>query len=220
MRRIAVVLFALATLLVSTNARAGDRPETEHLVLAGAGMAVPTYFLGVIIHEGSHAVAARSFGATITRFQILPGRHPKTGVFYFGYASWRGRLTRGELAFTLLAPKLTDALMLGGYTVLWATDNLPDNAYGGLALAVLATGFWVDFTKDVFLHWRPTNDVTRVFHQYGKKSFWSQLPGRLVYAGLSAAGAYVVLRGYQKVFSDEDDPSRAVFLVPLVQSRF
>jgi hypothetical protein len=220
MRRIAVVLFAVATFLAPSNARADDRPETEHLILAGAGMAVPTYFLGVILHEGSHAVAARSFGATITRFQILPGRHPKTGVFYFGYAGWRGKLTRSELVFTLLAPKLTDALMIGGYTALWATDNLPDNAYGGLALAVLATGFWVDFTKDLFLHFRPTNDVTRVFHQYGRKSFWSQLPGRLVYAGLSAAGAYVVLRGYEKVFSDEDDPTRAMFLLPLAQGRF
>lgn len=215
-----MVLLAAVTLLAPATARAGDRPESEHLVLAGAGMAVPTYFIGVIAHEGSHALAARAFGATITRFQILPGRHPETGVFYFGYAGWRGKLGPGELAFTLLSPKLTDAVMLGGYTVLLATDNLPDNAYGGLALAVLATGFWVDFTKDLFLHWRPTNDVTRVFHQYGRKSFWSQLPGRLVYAGLSAASAYVVLRGYQKVFADEDDPSQAAFLLPLAQGRF
>jgi len=220
MRRLAVVSVLALMLLSPASARADDRPEARNLVLAGAGMAVPTYFLGVILHEGSHAVAARAFGARITRFQILPGRHPETGVFYFGYAGWRGKLTPCEKVFTLLAPKLTDAVALGGYTILVATDSLPDNAYGSLALTVLATGFWVDFSKDVFMHWRPTNDVTRIFHTYGKKSFWSQLPGRLVYAGLSAAGAYVVLRGYQKVFSDDDNPSGAAFLLPLAQGRF
>ena len=34
----------------------------EYVVLAGVAMAPPTYLLGVLAHEGSHALAAEAFG--------------------------------------------------------------------------------------------------------------------------------------------------------------
>src|SRR5687768_1681491 len=97
------------------SARADERPPTSHLLWAGVGMSIPTYAIGVIAHEGSHALAATLSGAEVREMSLVPGRHPRTGKFYFGYVDVRGlRCDRQRAAF-LLAPKLTDALALGSY---------------------------------------------------------------------------------------------------------
>ena len=130
----------------------GDHPETRHLVWAGLGMAVPTYFIGVVAHEGSHALAATMVGAEVTELHLLPGvRH---GRFYFGYVRVSGLGGTGDRVLFLLAPKLVDLAMLGSYGALVLGEHTPENHYGRLALAVLATGFWVDFSKDIPAFWR------------------------------------------------------------------
>lgn len=205
---IAVLVAALGT------ARADDdRPGTGTLVLAGIGMAVPTYFLGVIAHEGSHALVGKLAGGEVVEFRILPGRNPRTGAFHFGYTRIAGAMTRGEKTWFFLAPKLTDMLMLGGYAALLELDAVPDNRYGRLALAVLATGFWVDFSKDIFSR-RPYNDMVRLYDLRGWDSEWRRLPWRALHLGVSLATAYVVYRGYEGVFEDEP------VVVPLVLGSF
>ena len=128
---------ALVLLLFGRTALADD-PSDRDLVLAGAAMALPTYFLGVVMHEGSHALSAKAFGAEILEFSVLPSI--RDGRFYFGYVRWQGYLTDCEKVWSLLMPKVTNAVFFGGYTLLLATDTLPENDYGRLALAVFATG--------------------------------------------------------------------------------
>ena len=94
---------------------------------------------------------------------------------------------------------------------------LPDGHYSQLLLAVLATGFWVDFTKDLLAFWQP-NDFQRSLTKNGKRSFWQRLPYRVVYATVSAATGYVVLRGYDELLED-DDPGGAM-MAPLFQGSF
>jgi len=217
-------LIALVTVIVCAPsvARADDDPSNTRLVLTGLAMAPPTYLLGVIAHEGSHALTAKMFGFEVSRFQILPGRHPRTGVFYFGYTQIKGRIAGGRKSWFLMAPKITDALMLGGYALAVGTDTLPDNEYGQLALAVLATGFWVDFSKDI-LSFRDTNDTVRVYDNHGLHSEWERLPFRLLHLGLSVGAAYYIVKGYDNFLGDEDDAemttARAVVL-PVWQSSF
>jgi hypothetical protein len=176
------------------------QPHPEYLVLAGAGMALPTYMLNLTLHEGSHALSALSFGAEVTRFSVLPGRYD--GKFYFGYVEYRGRLTVAQRTFFLLAPKIPDVLALGTYAALVGTGTLPRNAYGRMALAVLATGFWVDFSKDLVAFWSPP-DVTRALRLHGLRTFVSRLPFYALHLALSGAGAYLLVRGYQGVFSPD-----------------
>lgn len=192
-------------------------PDDDNLVLAGLAMAPPMFFLGTLLHEGTHAMVAHGFGADIIRFRFWPSRHPVTRTFYFGYVSYRGRLSRGEKAFFLFAPKLTNLALFSGWAALYASDSFPDEKYSRLALSVFATGLWVDFSKDI-IAWRPTNDIVRVYNMAGIDTEWKKLPFRLFHAGLSIAAAYLIYESYEDVFEDETDV--AARIVPLLQGRF
>lgn len=210
----ALLVLALAMAWVPAGAaRADERPPTSHLVWAGLGMAVPTYVLGVAVHEGSHALAARAVGAEVTEVHLLPGVYH--GHFFFGYVQTLGLASRADRVFFLIAPKLVDMAMLGGYAAMELTDSAPGNHYLHLATTVLATGFWVDFSKDIPAFWGHS-DVVKLYNLWGAKSEWQRLPLRLVHAGLSAAAAYAIARGYQHVFEkDGKDGGATAVVVPL-----
>src|SRR5947207_2711781 len=98
----AAALALLLALACPRVARADGEASTGALLLAGAGMAVPTYMLGVIWHEGTHAAVASAFGAELVELRLYPSVYQ--GHFYFGLTRWRGDLTDNQKAFTLIAP--------------------------------------------------------------------------------------------------------------------
>jgi hypothetical protein len=214
---------ALLWLLIGAArpALADQRPETDNLIWAGLGFAVPTYFLGVAAHEGSHALAASMAGGEVTELHVLPGvRH---GRFYFGYVRTRGLATPGARAFFLVAPKLIDLAVLGAYSAAVLTDHTPGNHYARLGVTVLATGFWVDFSKDIPAFWSHS-DVVKLYDIAGATSELRRLPLRLVHLGLSAAAGAVLWIGYRDVFDDDDsggDPAGdSALLLPLAVGSF
>lgn len=213
-------MLALAAWLAAPRAaRADDRPETSHLVWAGVGMALPTYVIALVAHEGSHALTAKLVGADVTHVRLLPGVNPRDGKFYFGYVGVRGLTARGDRVWFFLAPKLVDLAVLGAYGAAVLTDHTPENAYGGLALAVLATGFWVDFSKDIPAFWRHS-DIVKLYDTVGATTELRRLPLRILHAGLSAAAAYTIVRGYQDVFDDDDGDGAAALVLPLALGTF
>ena len=215
-----IALLALAAQLALAGAAAPARaePSDRELVYWGLAMAPPTYLLGVSLHEGSHALAGLLAGAEITEVHLFPpGRDPMVGKFRFGWVYARGLRTRNERAFFYLAPKLTDTALLGGIAALAFTDAWPENRYGQLALAVLATGLWIDFSKDLVLFSRH-NDVVKGLRQWCLTG-WRQIPARLVYAGAIAGLGVVVTRALQRTFAD-DDPAAAPRVVPLARLAF
>jgi hypothetical protein len=209
----------LAALVGSATAAAAE-PDDQDLVLAGLAMAPPTYFIGVVSHEGSHAIAAKLVGAEVTSISFLPGRDPATGAFHFGLTRVKGLRGKGEKVFFFLAPKIVDAALLGGFGALVLTDAWPENRYGQLALTVLATGFWVDFSKDV-LAFRKSNDVVKVFDLWCMNTTGRQIAVRLAYTGAVAGFGYLVWRGYDRTFRLTDDPaSPRTVMLPLVNTTF
>jgi hypothetical protein len=210
--RAAVLIAPLAVLLCTAAPRRaladdGDA-STGALLFAGAGMAIPTYVLGVMWHEGTHALVASSLGADLLELRLYPSMY--RGHFYFGLTRWTGNLDCPEKAFVLLAPKLTDLILLGGYSLVVAAGGLPENDYGALALTVLATGAWVDFSKDLFSV-NATNDVIKAQALYGRENEWQRLPVRLAQAALAAASGYVLYLGYAEVFGKDASPAPMVF---------
>ena len=194
-------MLAILLVLAARPAAADQRPETENLVWAGLGFAVPTYFIGVAAHEGSHALAAKLAGGEVTELHVLPGvRH---GRFYFGYVRTRGLATPGARAFFLVAPKLVDLAVLGAYSAAVLSDHTPDNHYARLGVTVLATGFWVDFSKDIPAFWSHS-DVVKLYDLAGATTELRRLPLRLVHLGLSATAGAVLWIGYRDVFDDDD----------------
>lgn len=210
---IAIVVLALACLAAPARAEPSDR----ELVYWGLAMAPPAYLLGVSLHEGSHALAGKLVGAEITKVHLFPpGRDPRSGKFRFGWVYARGLRSKGDRIFFYLAPKVTDAVLLGGIAGLVFTDAWPENRYGQLALAVLATGLWIDFAKDVVL-FSKHNDVVKAFDLWCMKG-WKQVPARLVYAGAVVGLGVVVARALQRTF--DDAPAAAPRIVPLAGASF
>jgi hypothetical protein len=215
-RRTPRALLALLALLAASPAHA--EPSDRTLVYAGLGMSIPAYFLGVTVHEGSHAVAAELVGADTLQLHLLPGRNPRNGAFQFGWTRVQGLEGDGERQLFLGAPKIVDAVLLGTYGVLWATDGLPEGRWGHLVVQVLATTFWVDFAKDVLVFNRH-NDVVRMFTMAGLDTEWKRLPARVLYAAADAGLAYLVLRGWVDLF-EKDDAEAEPLVVPLVAGGF
>jgi hypothetical protein len=212
MMRAAIVIVLLLT------ARAGAEPSDKRLVVTGLLMAPPTYFLGVTLHEGSHAVMAKLRGAKVLEVRLFPpGRDPKVGAFRFGWTYVSGLKTKTDRLLFYIAPKITDAILLGGFAALVFTDAWPANKYGSLALTVFGTGLWVDFAKDVVV-FRKTNDVVKVFDLWCFRG-WRQIPARLVYGAVSIGFGLAVAKSYQRTFSDEEDAT-APRIVPVVTSAF
>jgi hypothetical protein len=215
--RALVVILALAVVATPSSARA--EPDNDDLLWAGLAMTPPTYFIGVVTHEGTHAIAAKLVGAEVTSISFLPGRDPQTGAFHFGLTRVRGLKGTGEKVFFYISPKLVDIALISGFGALVLTDNLPRNRYGQLALTVLATGFWVDFSKDIFA-FRKSNDIVKVFDLWCITGWKRQLGARLVYAGAIAGLGYFVYRGYDKTFDEPDDPAPRTTMFPLLTTSF
>lgn len=203
-RRALMLLSTLAALTSAVESAHAD-PSDGELALVGLALTPPTYFLGVALHEGSHALAAKALGAEVLSVSLLPGRDPRTRAFHFGLTRVRGLQGDGERLTFFLAPKATDALLLGGFIALLATDTWPQSRYGQLTLTVLATGLWVDFTKDV-ISFSPHNDVVKAMTLAGLSDEWRRLPVRLAYAALAGVAGYYVVQGYRRTF---DDPPAA-----------
>ena len=214
--------------LVVSAARPADvraEPSDRSLFVVGLGLAVPTYLVGVTLHEGSHALMGKLVGATIDEVHLFPpGRDPRVNKFRFGWVYARGLRTKTQRQLFLIAPKITDAMLLGGYAALAFTDAWPDNRYGRLALTVFATGLWVDFAKDVLL-FSPTNDVVKVFRNWCLTG-WRQVPARLAYAAAVAGFGYVVWHGYTRTFTTlaDDEPHASAndrsFALPVMSAAF
>lgn len=213
--RAAATAAAIAATIAAAPAGRAE-PSDRALVLTGLAMAPPTYLIGVTLHEGSHALAAVIVGGTVDVLHLFPpGRDPVANTFRFGWTYVHGLRSAGDKLAFYLAPKLTDAALLGGFAALAFTGAWPHDRYGQLALTVLATGLWVDFSKDVVL-FASTNDVVKVFDLLGWTG-WRQLPARLVYAGLVVGSALIVARGYRRTFDRSADmPAATATATPLV----
>lgn len=214
-----IAALVVLAMLVARTAQA--EPSDRRLVLIGLALAPPTYLLGVSLHEGSHAVAAVLVGASVDKLHLFPpGRDPSTRTFRFGWTYVHGlRSRRAKVAF-YLAPKVAEAVLLGGFAALVFSDAWPHDRYGQLALTVLATGWWVDFAKDVALFGR-TNDVVKVFDLWCMTG-WRQVPARLVYAGAVAGLGVIVARGYERTFDRAATATATTppLMVPLVATTF
>jgi hypothetical protein len=206
--RAAVLTLALA-LLTST---ADAEPSDTTLVLVGAGMAIPDYVLGVSLHESSHALAAVLLGAHVDMLHVFPpGIDPNAHVFRFGWTYVHGLRTKRDTELFLLAPKFTDAILLGGFAALVFTSAWPSNKYAQLALTVGATGLWIDFAKDVVVV-SPQDDVVRVLHMWCVDT----IAARAVYAAIDVGLAVIVAKGYERTFSRDASPA----MMPLFRTAF
>jgi len=176
----------------------------------------------VSMHEGSHALAALIVGAEVDLLHLFPpGRDPSTNTFRFGWTYVHGLRTHADRVAFFLAPKVTDAVMIGGFAAIAFTGAWPHNRYADVALTVLATGWWIDFAKDVVL-FSHTNDVVKVFDLWGLTG-WRQLPARLVYAGAIVGLGLIVAHGYVRTFDRPDDraaTTAVAHVLPVIATAF
>ena len=212
--------YAWLALVVCARAASAE-PSNTTLVAIGIGVAPVDYVAGVTLHEGSHALAAKLVGATVDELHVFPpGIDPHAKVFRFGWTYVHDLHTKADRVTFLIAPKITDTALLGGYAALVFAGGWPDNKYGQLALTVAATGLWIDFAKDVVL-FSPQNDVSKILNLWCMTG-WRQIPARLVYAAMDVGLGYIVLRGYERLFDRNDPPAArtAPLVLPLAHLAF
>ena len=201
-------------ILAALAGSAAAQPDNTRIVGVGLAMAPVDYLAGVALHEGSHALAAKLVGADVDSLHVFPpGIDPNAKVFRFGWTYVHGLHTKADRITFLIAPKVTDTLLLGGFAALVFTSAWPSNKYGQLALTVAATGLWVDFAKDVLL-FSPQNDVSKILDLWCIKG-WRQIPARILYGAMDVGLGYIVLRGYERLF-DRNDP----VIVPITRLAF
>jgi hypothetical protein len=210
-------LTRLALLALLARPAAAD-PSDRTLVEVGLGLALPTYAVGVTLHEGSHALMAKLVGAQVDEIHLLPGRDPHIGAFRFGWTYVHRLEGRPSRALFFAAPKITDALLLGGFASLAFTGAWPGSRYGQVALTVFATGLWIDFAKDVVL-FSPHNDVSQLFDVLCFHG-WREVPARLVYAGAAVALGIVVAHGYERTFAASTATTATPMFLPVLGARF
>jgi hypothetical protein len=207
-------------MLAQPRAAAAEEPSDRRIVMVGLALAVPTYLLGTVTHEGAHALSAELVGGDTVYFRPWPGRDPNTGAFQLGLTRVRGLSGNGERLFFFMAPKLVDLALLGGYVALYESSAYPSGTYGQLVLTVLATGWWIDFAKDTLVFSRH-NDLVKAMTIVGLKTEWQRLPARLGFAAASAGLGYLVLRGHERLFAVNDPQGEATPLVlPVLTGAF
>lgn len=216
--RLVATVAAAVALSATARSAAAEPPSDQRLVGVGLALALPTYGVGVLLHEGSHALAAELAGADVTVFRPWPGRDRKTGAFQLGLTRVVGlRGTPKRLAF-YLSPKITDLALLGAYTAYYYSDAYPEGSYGQLVVTVLATGFWLDFAKDTVVFSRH-NDLVKAMNLVGATDELRRLPIRLGFAAASVGLGYLVWRGHERLFASNDRAGAAPLVVPLVTGR-
>lgn len=97
--------------------------------------ALLVYPVWVLIHEGSHALTAKYYGATIVTFQPWP--NTSLGRFTWGSVSWTGLLSRNEHGRVGIAPRVP-AFVATLLLPLFAYYKLPDE------LLILLAGGLID----------------------------------------------------------------------------
>jgi hypothetical protein len=216
-------LIAGAVVMLTARLAAAE-PSTGDLVGAGVALAAPDYLLGVALHESSHAVAAKLVGADVDELHVFPpGRDPRAGVFRFGWTYVHGLEGRNRRVFFYLAPKLMNSLLLGGIAALSYSNAWPHDRYADVALTVAGSGLWIDFSKDVvpFSHHSDVALALDTWCMHG----WREVAARLVYAGVAAAWAVVVVREYTRTFDRSSSATSALAsapaaIVPIIHAAF
>ncbi len=190
-----------------------SKPSNSVLLQTAALLAVPTYFLGVTMHEGSHALAAKALGADDVSITILPTRTNK-GMFALGkthIGSFPGETVDKDFVW-VLAPKATDLLIMGIYSGILESGNMPKNKWAQLSLSMLGTLALLDFSKHIFAT-DPNNDMVWIYEKMGAKNESEKLPYRLIHTSLAIGGAIEVGKGWYRLLKGPPQNSPEVSVI-------
>lgn len=127
-----------------TKDREDDKSHNNLLILGATGLSLyPAFYLGIFLHEGSHALVAAGRGQKILDFTPYP--HSMNGKSYFGrvrigYDARSGTVERSrDDAWIASAPMILNTSLISGFTALKLSGNLPKNVWARLGLTVLNT---------------------------------------------------------------------------------
>ncbi|OFZ83757.1 MAG: hypothetical protein A2603_01655 [Bdellovibrionales bacterium RIFOXYD1_FULL_55_31] len=178
-----------------------NSPSVLKLIGAAALIAPAEYFLNVALHEGSHALAVKTFGGKVQDFKITPSKDGE-GYVMFGKTEYTGEFSKAQLAIIDIAPKISDILIVGSYAALQESENVPQNKYAQVAAAMVATGAWVDFSQDI-LFVGSQNDLTKFMSRLGARDGGERFSYKLGYGALALAGGLEIGKGWHRVFQKD-----------------
>lgn len=177
------------------------------------------YFLQLALHEGSHALATKYYGATIESISVLPSRDPIDNSWRLGYTEYSyksGSISNREHANILLAPIGTNLVILSMYSVLSVGNLWNHSDFNKLGISILAAGASIDLLKTAF-DWRRTSDLRKAANLLD----WNRDQIRAARMALGATSLIClgeILWNVISIFSDQENTktSRRVRFLPLV----
>ncbi|HLE01098.1 MAG TPA: hypothetical protein VJB59_12615 [Bdellovibrionota bacterium] len=175
-----------------------NSPSALKLIGAAALIAPAEYFLTAALHEGSHVLAVKTFGGKVQNFEITPSKDGE-GYVIFSKTEYTGDFSKAQLAITDIAPKISDILIVGSYAALQESESIPQNKYAQVAAAMVATGAWVDFSKDIIFV-GSQNDLTKFMSRLGAQDGSERFSYKLGYGALALAGGLEIGKGWHRVF--------------------
>lgn len=151
------------------------------------------YFFGLVIHEGTHCLLAKSFdGLDCVEIKLLPFRDKKNGYFRFGSSLIQTDLknppTPIKKVLIHLAPMLVNSSLISTYSILAFSDALPKNKWAKTALLVLTSTQVFDLVHHA-INSHPLSDSGKIISDLKQKY------------GFSKAGAYWSLKAPQYAFA-------------------
>jgi hypothetical protein len=129
-----------------------EQGKDWHYILGGVAMAPFALVLGTTIHEGSHALAAKAYGAEITEFRVIPFYDEERKRSYFGRTGYNygdKEVSDSDRAWVSSAPMFTDAALISVCSGLAFSGTLPKNKWAKTGLTVFCLLPTIDFINHI-----------------------------------------------------------------------
>jgi hypothetical protein len=198
------LLLVLSLVWLTPTSATADSWQFRHdrkWELIGHSAALPAYFfVDIVIHESSHALAGLSLGGSVKRFRPYPGVEDVGGgnrVFFWGLTEMEfpNGLSDAEAAWFTIAPQVTNLTLFAAadltlsYLVPSDSIGAPFLLYGAMLMP------WVD----MMIFWTATSSASDVssFARYSGLPNWSV---RLMAASLCAVGAWRLFVQARRIF--------------------
>ena len=202
-------------------------PSNKTLALTTLAAAPIAYLMTNALHESSHCMMAEAVGYDCVEVRLIPYVHEENNFFYLASAEHRVPIeladSPGRDALVSAAPMFINGAMIGVYSTLAFTDNLPKNRWAKAGTLLLGGMQVVDLATQLSST-KPASDSGKLISYFkdhqgmsDSAALWTVKGAQAGFLTLGAAA--VILEGKRLFFdSSKKDKEESVHLIPQIST--